>query len=673
MAQLLAQTAASLVLGVLLTGAIWISGLGYASWLGGLQVPQRLLLSYPFGLLTVIVAATASLLFHGGVIVGALIVAVGCAAAVRSQLVPAAWRAAWRPIVAGLPFVAVVAISAGLEWHGPSATVPARSTGDIPFYVAQAMAARRSLVHFHDLLVTGHSITYLESAPAIMGAAASRLFGTDLYLFTVTTLPTIFLMSMSIGFGLVASSASAVSRPRWAPAAIALLGAGSLWTVTFLIESPSVSLGLPLVFAVYALWQFETLSFPAVLAVATAIGIDLLLTKVLALAFAGLFIAALVLTREHLDIRRLAVIGAAGAALIVAAALSLAHGAAWLLERRGLTFTPVSIVQRAAEHLGRHEAAELLTVVGEVGVIGFLLALREYLFAAAFATTVLLSWVVDVPGVALQAGIAFGLLLLAVRLCASHLAVRKWAIVAALALAFSVASWFRDYIEARESFTFLLLIAGCYMAAQAVAQGRGWAYIALIAAGIAIPALLAVAAQPDLATACLAVLALVYIAPTPRVVRLTVALVLGVGALAVAVRAHRLDALRLAGTVRNPDLTSLDYDIWHRVGKVVPRDGLVFTPVHPGNTVAFYPALAGRQLYFGDAEYSSLNVSGETGRRKLTNWSVLTGRRDPRTVAPTQPPNSYFAVLPRKREAPKSFRWLYANPKFALYKIDAQP
>jgi hypothetical protein len=122
-------------------------------------------------------------------------------------------------------------------------------------------------------------------------------------------------------------------------------------------------------------------------------------------------------------------------------------------------------------------------------------------------------------------------------------------------------------------------------------------------------------------------------------------------------------------------LTPADYDIWQQVQENVPDDGLVFTTmtgrrITPREGWNNYPSIAGRQLYLAgwyDGRLTSRR--DELDRRLALNTRVLGGEVSPDELELDRPFGSHYAVTWRSESVPPSFEPLYANDRFALYRI----
>ena len=130
-------------------------------------------------------------------------------------------------------------------------------------------------------------------------------------------------------------------------------------------------------------------------------------------------------------------------------------------------------------------------------------------------------------------------------------------------------------------------------------------------------------------------------------------------------------------TSASPTLTSADYAVWRAVEQVVPRDGLVFTSL-TGDRISgyegwdYYPGVARRQVYLAGWSDSPLLVEPrERHARLASNASVLQGKTAPEQLDLSRKYSAFFAVIRRTEPAPPSFRRLYENARFALYRIES--
>ena len=183
-------------------------------------------------------------------------------------------------------------------------------------------------------------------------------------------------------------------------------------------------------------------------------------------------------------------------------------------------------------------------------------------------------------------------------------------------------------------------------------------------------ALLALAGAAFLGVAALAATVLAAALGGRRAATVAIAVV-GAGALAVA--AVRAD--RLALGEQQVTLTPADYEIWQEVHERVPPDGLVFTsmtgPERNGNEGwNNYPAIAGRQLYLAgwiDGGSSRTPTSWRSGSRSTDASSPVTSTRP--TYASAGRSTGTTRCFGATEDAPDSFRALYENDGYRLYRI----
>jgi hypothetical protein len=254
------------------------------------------------------------------------------------------------------------------------------------------------------------------------------------------------------------------------------------------------------------------------------------------------------------------------------------------------------------------------------------------------------------------------------------------------------------------------LVVGELLVLAALARGRAWPQLALVAAAVAASWFVGGHAL-DLTVSIAVVVTLLELARRPELLRAQLPLVVAAGAALAAsvvcrdisgVRVGFLLAFLLAGGILAalapprmlvpiaaaaalgvvvtapgvsqgpPTLTPEDHDVWLEVRERVPNDGLVFTsetgPVITGRQGwNYYPGVAGRQVYLAGWSSSPLLVDeAERARRLALNRAVL-GGRDPRTVPLEQTYRSFYGVV--EGDAPSSWRRLYANDRFGLYEI----
>jgi hypothetical protein len=237
----------------------------------------------------------------------------------------------------------------------------------------------------------------------------------------------------------------------------------------------------------------------------------------------------------------------------------------------------------------------------------------------------------------------------------------------------ALSAWFRDISAVRAAFVFVLLLAVGLLLAFAAAGGRSpaWAAYALAGGGAAL--LVGLTGHPVVAVALVGLLTWLGLVLRDRARLAAVAVGVALAATAFAL----VEADELALSEQPTTLTTDDYELWRAVRRVVPPDGLVFTSM-TGKAVDGrqgwnnYPGIAGRQLYLaGWYDGRLTSRPEELDRRLLLNNRVLTGRAAPSGIALTRRFSSYFAVVPRGTSVPPTFRKVWANRSFVLYRVPA--
>ena len=275
------------LLGLVLAAAVWGLGVGGLSLLRGWPTAREAVDAYPLGLL-VVTAVSAAILLEPWI--GVPLALLSLALLVPLLRRPPRLGPALRGVALGLVGALGLGVVLGLIWHGPTSELDSRLYGDMLFYLNKVVSASISLAPFHDLLAEGQRIIYAEGAPSFVGAA----FGFDPILFHTTTLPVFFVVSMVLGFRLLVG--------RWtteSAIAAAALTVVAVAYPTFLVESPPMTMALPLAFPAYRLWADE-LSLRHATLLAVAIGLSLFWTKALGMVALGvvMLVAALPALRQ---------------------------------------------------------------------------------------------------------------------------------------------------------------------------------------------------------------------------------------------------------------------------------------------------------------------------------------------------------------------------------------
>jgi hypothetical protein len=600
----------------LTVGIVAHAGLGIALavvvWAIGLGCVRGLrdgnALAYAFGLLVLSIAA---LLVVASPWLSPVALVLVCAPLIRLKGLGGVLRRVARPFAWSFPAALGLGLALGLLNHGPTREEDSTAFGDMLFYAAKAVAATESLFPFHDLTVEGESHGWLETGWTFLTAALSWLPGVDVVLLQAATAPAFLVAAVTIGVGLVPPNDR---RSGWVPVA-AVLAVSLVAYPTWLTESPPVALAVPLAFPAYALWR-RPLPIGWFAASIAVIGVDLFLTKgfgVIPLAV----VTTVVLVRDHG--RRAAVSALAAAAVVVAAvAILFALTSAWLTDLLGLKFVPADAARglwRQLDVRDTQAAAPALLVAGQVLLAVALVRARAFTFTAALGASLIGSWIVSGHGFDITVGIAV-LLAALLFLEFPSLLERHRVLVVSAAVSLTLSAWFRE-------------TAGVH---------AGFLLVALLAAGL-----------------------LAAFAPSPRP--------LAAAAAAVAV------GLLLGLGERQTTLTPSDYTLWRHVARTVAEDALVFTS-ETGPEITgtqgwnYYPGLAGRQVYLAGWSNSSLVVDGaERAQRLRLNRDVLSGRLSPVDLRLSRDYGAYYAVLLRDERAPRSFRRVYRNERFALYRI----
>lgn len=562
-------------------------------------------LAYAFGLLVLSVAA---LLVVASPWLGPVALVLVLAPLARLRGSGGVFRRAVPAFGWSLPAALGLGLALGLN-HGPTRDEDSSAYGDMLFYAAKTIAATESLPPFRDLTVEGEHHVWVESGWTFLAAAVAWLPGVDVILLQAATAPAFLVVAVAIGLGLLPRHER---RSAWLPLA-AILAVSLTAYPTWLTESPPVALAVPLAFPVYALWRRR---FPSVwLAVAvTAIGADFFLTK----GFGGIpfaVVMAVVLVRDHARraLPYLVAIGAAAAGTVVFMLTS-----AWLTDLLEVKFLPADAVRGLRRQLDVRDtqaAAPAFLVGGQVLLAAVLLHARAFTFAGALAASLLANWIVGGHGFDIAVGLTV-LLAALFFLERQDLLERHRLLVAAAGISLTVSAWFRD-------------IAGVH---------AGFLLVALFAAGL----VAAFVRRPLPVVAAAAVVAL--------------GVLLGLGE-------------------RQTTLTRADYALWKHVADTVPVDALVFTS-QTGPQVTgtqgwnYYPGVAGRQVYFAGWSNGRLVVDrARLAHRLRLNREVLSGRLSPTLLRLSRRYGAYYAVLLRGERAPPSFRLVYGNERFAVYRI----
>ena len=446
------------MLGVALGALVWAVGAGLLTAVLARRPERRESVDgYPLGLLAVTGAAAAFLL-HPLAGTAAALVVLAAPIVLCLRRAPLDIRAPLLGAARALPGALGFGVVLGLLWHGPTSELDSRLYGDMLFYLNKVVSASISLAPFHDLLAEGQRIIYAEGAPSFVGAAFP---GFDPILFHTTTLPVFFVVSMVFGFRLLIG--------RWtteSAIAAAALTVVAVAYPTFLVESPPMTMALPLAFPAYRLWADEVSLRHATL-LAVAIGLSLFWTKALGMVAIG--VVALLAAYRRFG-RRMGVVFWTALALAAAAVIvGLFLTADWYADLVKTRFFPEEAARGALDQLDRRDtraAAPALVLVGQVLLLAFLVRARLFVFAAAYGASLAAAWFVGGYGfdISLGFGVLFAAIAIADRLTAPG--ALGWAAIATLLLS----AWTRDILGIETALLLISPLAGGVFAGLAPAS-----------------------------------------------------------------------------------------------------------------------------------------------------------------------------------------------------------
>ena len=638
------------MLGVALAALVWAAGAGLLTAVRRRRLERRESVdAYPLGLL-VVTTVSAAILLEPWIGVPLALLSLGLLAPLFRR--PPRIGSALRGFAPGLVGALGFGVLLGLIWHGPTSELDSRLYGDMLFYLNKVVSASISLAPFHDLLAEGQRIIYAEGAPSFVGAA----FGFDPIQFHTTTLPVFFVVSMVLGFRLLVG--------RWTTESAIVAAALTVVAVaypTFLVESPPMTMALPLAFPAYRLWADE-LSLRHATLLAVAIGLSLFWTKALGMVALGIVMLVAAYRRfgNRAGVVFWTAFGVAAAAVVVGLFLT----ADWYADLVKTRFFPEEAARGALDQLDRRDtqaAAPAFVLVGQLLLLAFLVRARLFVFAGAYGASMAAAWFVG--GYGFDVSLGLGALLAAIAIADRSIApgALGWAAIATLLLS----AWTRDIQGVDTALLLISVLAGSVFVALAPLSA-----IALGAALATALALLALAGAAFLGVAALVATVLAATFGGRRAATVAVAVV---AASALAVAAVRAD--RLALGEQQVTLTPADYEIWQEVHDRVPPDGLVFTSMtgagRNGNEGwNNYPSIAGRQVYLaGWIDGRLVANPDELAQRLAINSRVLAGDVDPADLQLSRPFDGFYAVLRRNEDGPDSFRVIYENDGYRLYRI----
>lgn len=452
------------LLGVGLAVAIWLAGAAVALRLPGRQLAN----AYAAGLLIVVAAAFVSLL--SGVLLPVSLAAVVLLAwrGARAAGQEAARARAGRALAAALPGTLGFAVALGLFQHRPDAARGSNAFGDLVFYVAELRSASQSVAPFRDLSLAGFEHTYVQSAPAFVGAALDVLPGFDPFLFFTATLPACLFASLAIGLATI--------ERRGAVVIAALLAVGAFAYPTWLSESAPVTLAAPVAFGFLAFVASPALSSAALAAAA------LVLTKGIGLVP----LAPLVVVGFGRRDRRRALVALVGGAAAATVALLAAD---WLTELLVLEFLPGEGLDGLRDQLDARSTQQLapaLLVAGHVLLVAATARLQRPELLAAVAAGVGAVWFVGGHGA--DAALVLSALLVAFELSRLE-PERTTRLLFGAAAAFLVAgAWCREVAGVGTGAALLALAALALLGGFGALRPRTLAVLAAATLGIALAA-----------------------------------------------------------------------------------------------------------------------------------------------------------------------------------------
>lgn len=661
MAELIPDILAHALGGVVLAAIVWGLGLGALVFVApGLTEVRARAHAYPVGLGLATVAAGAFLISAWLAVISVPLLLVPLAGLARVCDL----RSTLQRALPAVPGAAGLGIALGFLLHAPTSRLDSNAYGDMLFYVSKQVSAAHSLLPFRDYLVEGERGTYIESAPTFVGGALSHAVPLDVFLFQATLLPAFLLTAMAIGFALTSPS------PRVGMAWVGLLLLSTAAYPTWLTESAPVAMALPLAFSLHALYR-ERVAARTLTVLAVVLAFDLVLTKGLALLTLAAVIAVAVTAHHRGSItrKRALVVGAAALAAVALAIAAFVSAFGWLTVLFHTKVLPVTAYHGLHSQFtvrSTQEFAPALEVAGQLALVALLLRARLFRPLVVLVVGIAATWFVGGHGLDITIGMAIALAALSA-VEAPDAMRREWPLLAAAAVLLALSTWFRDISGIRASFVFCALFVAATLAVVVPWSASRAAGAVAVTSGAVLAAL---GSHPALA----AVLVAAALAAT-RVPRLAAPAVVAACAAGIALAVAAGSGFGL--TSEEPTLTTADYGVWQAARRVVPSDGLVFTSL-TGNRISgyegwdYYPGLVRRQVYLAGWSDSPLLVQTRERRRRLTlNEAVLQGTTPPSSLELSRDYSSFFAVVRRGEHAPSSFRRLYANDRFALYRIES--
>jgi hypothetical protein len=616
---LLPALLAHVALGCALAALLWVAGTAWLAALPGMRPAERrradLVLGYPLGLLAAIAVAFAAL-FGPRWAVLALAVALGPLALARSRAAVRELAGIGRDVLAALPFAGLFGVLLGYYDHGPTATMDSHAFGDLIFWIARATSMRRDPLHVHDLVTAGSQIPQHEAGAAALNAAAVGTLHADPFLVYATAIPVCGLLSLVAGFAMLGRPAV-----RWAGAAVALVAAGSMVYPSVLASGPPVGLALPLALVLVALLRVR-IGLAALAGHVLLVGLALAATKpfgaVCLIAWLPLALAPYARRAGPLRLALAVAAPLVVGAVIVALTRNATANAFDALEPRCFPCHAVGDAWSLRHARSTPKAAGILELAGQLLLLVALWRGRRRWTLLPVGAGFLVFWFVGGKGFDIAAAIAA---LIALGVLVLDEEPRQVGLVALAGAALALKGAFADTAQIGAALAFV---------------------VALVATFLARPRLvLRVAAGTAAATAL------------------------------VLVGAHGFGRY---------DMTVLpheQYEVWRAVHQLTPKDALVFTSQTGSDTSEetgwnYYPGVGARQVAIAGWIYSGLAGNPHALQKRLAqNSAVLLGKTGPAQLPLARGHSAYYAVLWTDQPAPRSFRPLYANHLFVLYRVPA--
>lgn len=591
---------------------------------------ERLAVAYVLGLAWLVLAALVLLAAGMTVLLPVLLLLPAVLAARAGEGPRLPWRRLGVAVLLALPAL-LLPLRTGLEWHGPTAVLNGQTFGDTTTYIAQMMGAQVRPLPLVDLRNDGLSFGFLNTPPALIGAALAWLPGVDPFLVFAVMLPTFGIV------GVVAAIAAQAPAEEKVGAARALLAGGVLAAalpyLDWLVESPPAALSLPMLpaFAVLMARRMAPLSVSATVTALAALGC--LLSKVFLLPVVAAFGLAAATPAAWRGNRILLVALAGGLTLAMLALLVAFRDLLAVILVPG--FRPAAVLGLMAAGWDHVAAREAVLLAAEAAAVIALARRLPPLAALAVVVAMGLYWVLPTWTLIGRAAI---FVVLAADLAArpAETRGRAAALVAAVAGALAAASW--------TGFPWSYGLPGW----QQLPFGPRLWHAAGLAAGLAMAVCLGRTRGGLPATAAAAMLLVVP------------------AAVAVARYEPRLAA------PFTPDLAAA----WRAVAERTPADALVFTDqTGPGYGMLEgyngFAAVGQRQVFVSGWLNSRLMFDDAAREARLrANQEVLAGRLSPAEAAPGR--ERFFALVqsgPDAPPAPPAFAPVQEVGPYSLYEI----